>query len=132
MKKASFLLIYCFSFLSLGALAKKVLADPLPDSVDAGLQGVAATAYPGVTNPPSPVTVVSNIINYALGLMGIIFLILVIYGGLLWMTSGGDEKKVTTARQIITTATIGLAIVLAAYAITWFITTQLLTATGTA
>ncbi len=68
-----------------------------------------------------PLVMVSSIIQIALSLLGVIFLILVIYGGFLWMTAAGDEGKVDSAKKIITAAVIGLVIILSAYAITWFI-----------
>jgi hypothetical protein len=63
---------------------------------------------------------VGMIIAVALLLLGIIFLILMIYGGYMWMTAGGDEQKVEKAKGLIRNAIIGLVIVLAAYAITAF------------
>lgn len=44
----------------------------------------------------------------------------------MWMTAGGDEQKVTKAKDLITQAVIGLIVVLAAYAITAFIGTELI------
>jgi len=66
-------------------------------------------------------TIVSQIIRLALSLLGIIFLVLIILGGYQWMTAGGNEEIVTKARQRMTNAAIGLAIVLLAYAISYFI-----------
>lgn len=70
------------------------------------------------------------LINVLLGLLGIIFLVLVIYAGFLWMTAGGDEKAVGKAKNIIITAVIGLVILLSAYAISSFVLDQLISATG--
>lgn len=66
-----------------------------------------------------------TVINAALGLIGIVFLVLIVYGGLLWMLSEGDETKVGKARGLIFHSIIGLIVVLAAYAITAFIVTSL-------
>jgi hypothetical protein len=66
-------------------------------------------------------TAVGNIINILLGLLGVIFLILVIISGFQWMTAGGDEGKVSTAKTRIQQAVIGLVITLAAYAISGFV-----------
>lgn len=59
-----------------------------------------------------------NIINPALGFLGVIFLLLMLYAGFLWMTSGGNSDQVDKAKRILTSAVIGTVIVLAAYAIT--------------
>lgn len=61
------------------------------------------------------------ILKSFLSLMGIIFIILIIYAGFTWMTAGGDEQKVSKAKSTIGRAAIGLFIVLAAYAITAFV-----------
>lgn len=65
--------------------------------------------------------VVAGIIRAALGLLAIIFVILTILSGFRWMTAGGNEENVKSARETLKTAIIGLIIVLAAYAITYFI-----------
>ena len=75
-------------------------------------------------------TTVANIIKVALGMIGIIALVIVISGGFLWMTSFGDETKVEKAKSMILMGIVGLAIVLTAYAITTFVISQLVNATG--
>ncbi len=64
-------------------------------------------------------------INIALSFLGIVFIILMVYGGILWMTDQGNEEQVKKAKDLIISAVIGLIIVLAAYAITWLIITVL-------
>ena len=61
------------------------------------------------------------IIQVALSLLGIIFMGLIIYAGYNWMTAMGDEQKVTKAKDTITRAVIGLVIVIAAYAVSYFV-----------
>lgn len=61
------------------------------------------------------------LVNTALLLVGMIFLILTVYSGIQWMTAGGNEERVTRARQRITRATLGLIIVLGAWVITRFV-----------
>ena len=62
-----------------------------------------------------------DIIRVILSFLGVIFLLLLIYGGFMWMTAQGNEAQVDKAKKIIINSTIGLTIVLLAYAITWFI-----------
>ena len=62
-----------------------------------------------------------EIIGLVLSFIGVLFLILLIYAGLSWMTSGGSPEKVKKARDLMINATIGLVIVLSAYAIVAFI-----------
>lgn len=60
-------------------------------------------------------------ISVILGLLGIIFLVLTIYAGLLWMTAGGNGDQVKKAQQILGNAVIGLILTLSSYAITYFV-----------
>ena len=72
---------------------------------------------------------VAAVIKVMLGFLGVIFIVLIIYSGITWMTSAGNEEKIGTAKKTMIAATIGLAIVLSAYAITFFIIDKLLEAT---
>lgn len=72
---------------------------------------------------------ISTVIVGVLSLAGTIFLVLTVYAGILWMTAQGNEDNVTKAKDIVTQAIIGLAITLAAYAITAFVTGKLNPAT---
>ncbi|MFA5318135.1 MAG: hypothetical protein WC323_01525, partial [Patescibacteria group bacterium] len=64
---------------------------------------------------------IARIINVFLGLLGIILLGLIIYGGWMYMTSEGDADKVNKAKAILKNAAIGLLIILSAFAIVTFI-----------
>jgi hypothetical protein len=68
-------------------------------------------------------TKIGQIIGVLLSFVGTVFFILIIYGGFLWMTAAGNEQNVTKAKGLITSAIIGLVIVLAAYAITSYVGT---------
>lgn len=77
-----------------------------------------------------PRAIIARIINVVLGFLGIIAVVIILYGGFVWMTAAGNEEKVGTARKIIIAGIIGLAIVLAAWGIAKFVLTQLGQATG--
>jgi cytochrome bd-type quinol oxidase subunit 2 len=70
-------------------------------------------------------SVAGKVINIFLSILGVVFLILMILGGYHWMTAAGDEQKVTKAKSTITAAIIGLIIVVAAYAITFYVMKKL-------
>jgi hypothetical protein len=74
---------------------------------------------------------IASIINVALGLLGVIALVIILAGGFEWMTAGGNEEKTTEARKRIIAGVIGLAIILSAYAIAQFVLRSLSAATGT-
>ena len=73
---------------------------------------------------------IGNLINIVLSFLGVIFVILIIYGGFMWMTAGGKEQQVEDAKKVIIRATIGIAVIMLAYAVTWFIISKLGTVTG--
>lgn len=68
---------------------------------------------------------VAYIIRGFLGLLGIIFVILIIIAGYNWMTASGDEEKIKKATSTIRSAIIGLLIIISAYAITYFVFSNL-------
>ena len=70
--------------------------------------------------------IVGKIIYSALGLVGVVFLILVIIAGVRWMTAGGNEERVAEAKASLRRAGVGVLIVLGAYAITFFVISALL------
>ena len=65
------------------------------------------------------------VIRVILSFLGIIFLVLMIHGGYIWMLARGNEQEVTRAKNILKNAIIGLIIILAAYAITALIGGQI-------
>lgn len=65
--------------------------------------------------------VVAIVIRGFLGLLGVIFIILIVLAGYNWMTAAGDEEKIKKATSTIRSAIIGLLIIIAAYAITYFV-----------
>jgi len=71
----------------------------------------------------------ANLIQVALGLLGTICVVLMLYAGFLWMTAAGNEENVKKAQDIIKYAVIGLIIILSAYAITRFLFTNVFKAT---
>lgn len=58
-----------------------------------------------------------TIVGVFLSLLGILFVILIIYAGYNWMTASGEADKVEKAKKIITRSIIGLIITISAYAI---------------
>lgn len=74
--------------------------------------------------------IIDTIISVILGFLGLIAVILILIGGFMWMTAGGNDDKITTGRKYIINGVIGLIIILAAYAIASFVITNIGTATG--
>lgn len=85
--------------------------------VDLGLDAAASTGLSTVDIR----TFVGRIISYFLGLLGIIAVALMMYAGFTWMTANGNEEKIAQAKKIILNATIGLVIIMSAFAIVQFV-----------
>jgi len=75
--------------------------------------------------------IVGRIIRIVLSLLGLVAVVLIIVGGFQWMTSGGNEEKVGSAKKLMGSALIGLVIVVFAYALASFIISRLTGVTET-
>lgn len=85
-----------------------------------------AAGKAGVSTASEPEPYIAKIIGIALSLVGVIFLMLMVYGGYIWMMAKGDEAEAKKAQGIITMAIIGIIVVVAAYAATKFIVDRLI------
>lgn len=94
---------------------------------DAGskLQQAGRAAGGGQAPASNPGTIVGQGIKIVLQMVGLMFLVLTVYAGVLWMTSRGDEDQISQARDTLVTAAIGLFIVMSAYSITFLVTGSL-------
>jgi len=75
-------------------------------------------------------TIIVRIIRYVIGLVGIILLVMLIYGGVMYMTSAGNEEQAGKAKQVLTYAIVGIVIVAFSFLITQFIVSALTGSTG--
>lgn len=131
--------IFVFSFLSFN----NVLAQPTPPvgggTAGANSKDIAGTIsnltktakdggykVDGVDEQTLP-KFVGSIIQTILGLLGVLFAILIIYAGILWMMADGDGQEINKSKGIIKNSIIGLAIVLSAMVVTRFIANVLST-----
>lgn len=73
---------------------------------------------------------IARIIRTAMSLLGIIAVLIILYGGFKWMTAAGSDEAVGDAKKIITAGIIGLVIILTAYAIASFVINSLVAATS--
>jgi amino acid transporter len=67
------------------------------------------------------IKIIFEIIRYLLSFLGVAAVLIIIYGGFLWMSAGGNPEKVGKAKKIITQAIIGLIIILLSYSLTMFV-----------
>ena len=71
-------------------------------------------------------TLLGNVVNAILGIVGSLALVMFIYGGIIWMTSSGNAEQVTKGKNIVIWATIGLVVIFSAYALVSFVLTKAL------
>lgn len=117
-------LLFALAFVSVPLFGMPLFAHA---QIDNAAEDVASAA--GLSTS-SVFDIIGTLINVFLGLLGIVFLLLVLYAGFLWMTAGGDDKQVDKARKMLVNATVGLVITLSAYAITTFIVNWISEGTG--
>jgi hypothetical protein len=70
---------------------------------------------------------VGGLVGLVLSFVGIIFLLLIVWAGIQWMTAQGNSAQVDKAKDLMINAVIGLIIVTAAYSITYFVGNQFTT-----
>lgn len=86
----------------------------------------AGSGYDTSTDATDVPKYLGSIISVFMGLLGVVFVVLMIYGGFNWMRAGGDEAKVTLAVNTIRRAIIGLLITVGSYAIVQFVLLKIL------
>ncbi|MCX6792677.1 MAG: pilin [Candidatus Falkowbacteria bacterium] len=90
---------------------------------EGGLNVIGSQAF-GESGAPqkSIYSIIARVIKVMLGLLGTVFVVLLILAGFKYMTSAGDEEKIKEAVGQIRNAIIGLLIVVVAYSITYYVT----------
>ncbi len=108
-----------FLFLILAGLS---FALPTLAQLQSSQQAVnTASLSAGVQEGADLITIIGRIINVALGFVGVVLLIIILYSGFEYMTAGGTPEKVQNATKRIKNAIIGLLIVFFSFAIVNFI-----------
>lgn len=122
--KPLFISFFLFFTLAISPL-QAATNDWINRAEEGGLNSIGATAY-GQTGEPRPLPlIVASVIKVFLGFLGVIFVILILVAGFRWMTAGGNDENIKKATAQIRNAAIGLIIILAAYAITAFVTREI-------
>jgi cysteine-rich repeat protein len=109
------------SFVGVVGIAVSILFfAPSVVAEDYGLGATAGAA--GLTKYGNSVpTIAGNVIGTLLSMISVLFFVLVLYGGILWMTARGNSEQTGKALNTIIAATIGIIIVMGAYALTNFV-----------
>ena len=105
-------------------LSGVALSTPTFAAVTDYINGSAEQSATGATVASDGTTLTSTvnvIINIAIGIIGLLAVIMIIVGGFQYTTSAGDSGKVTKAKNSILYGVIGLVIALLAFAIVNFV-----------
>ncbi len=79
-----------------------------------------------LSNPINVKTVpelIANILKGAMGIVGALALLVFIYGGFLWLTSGGESAKIAAGKEAMKWAAIGLVVIFTSYGLVRFVFT---------
>lgn len=110
-----------FSLSMLALFANKALATS--QGFFSNPQG--GTAQPAATATGDLGTNVKTVLDYFLGILGLVAVAFLIYAGVLMVTAGGNDEQVTKARKLIMYAVAGIVIILLSYTIVNFVTSAL-------
>lgn len=103
-------------------LALAQIAEPEPVNL--------TTVNPGWDTSVTLGSLISQILNIIFGFLGVIAVLIILWGGFVWMTAQGEQDKVDKAKKMIYAGIIGLVIIFAAYAIATFVIGNLSAITG--
>src|SRR3989338_5263693 len=119
-------LLFGFFVGAIFVLGASVAYGQLNSSVTSGFNYAQGTGL-GTTDLR---TVAFTIVNVILGFLSIVAILLILYGGFVWMTSQGNRDQVDKEKKIITNAAIGLVIIFLSFSIAQFVFGVLMRATG--
>ena len=91
------------------------------DPSDTGVHETGSAAYGGGLTGDIGDYVGTFVLTPLFSVLGLIFFLLKIYSGIMWMTAAGNPDRVGKAKRILVASVIGLSIVMLALGITYFI-----------
>ncbi|HNV12969.1 MAG TPA: pilin [bacterium] len=107
----SFLILFFSSFsVSLAQTTQDNVSQPTTVKLSNPL-GAGATAQ----------SVIGNVIDKVLGVVGALALIMFIYGGITWMTAMGNEQQISKGKDILMWSALGLVVIFSSYALVKFV-----------
>ena len=85
---------------------------PLPFAAHADTETVYLINPLGITDPR---LIIGRIIKGVLSVIGSVTLLMFVYGGVLWITAMGEQKKVDRGKHILVWGTLGIGVVAGSY-----------------
>ncbi len=123
-----FLLFTLFSPLTLLLAADQPKTGTVIDSASVLLNQAAEIGQAvgkGVANPPTTAQIIGKLIVTGLQIVGLIFFLLIVYGGIVWLTAGGNKERADKAVSTLRQATLGLLVIIFAYIVVNFVVLKL-------
>ena len=110
------------------AFAQLPSFNPSPGAVGCGGNPNMVPASPGSTicvptsqatglTDAEPVSVIASVLSVILSIVGAVSVLMIVIGGVYYVTSAGDSDRVSTARNIVLYAVVGLIIALLAWVV---------------
>ena len=96
------------------------IAGAINSEITSGMNATSA----GTSTPTDANVVIKNVTNIMFFIIGAVSVIMLIYGGIRYTTSGGNANSVTAAKNTVIYSIVGLVISIFAYAIVNFIVTN--------
>jgi hypothetical protein len=90
-------------------------------SVDSVLATTTTVNLSPPIAPKSIPALIGTVINEVLGIVGSVALIMFVYGGIIWMTAGGNEQSITKGKNILMWAAVGIIVIFSSYALVKFV-----------
>lgn len=107
----------CLTFIS----PVSVSADSVTDEICKS----AGSNRPAVCDDKTNIdSTVKNTINTIIGIVGLLSVVMIVYGGFLYTSSAGSPDKIKTAKSTILYAIVGLVVAILAFVIVQFVLNQ--------
>ena len=97
------------------------IAGAINSEIASGMKATSA----GTSTPTDANVVIKNVTNIMFFIIGAVSVIMLIYGGIRYTTSGGNANSVTAAKNTVIYSIVGLVISILAYAIVNFVVTNI-------
>ena len=97
------------------------IAGAINSEITSGMNATSA----GTSTPTDANVVIKNVTNIMFFIIGAVSVIMLIYGGIRYTTSGGNTNSVTAAKNTVIYSIVGLVISILAYAIVNFVVTNI-------
>ncbi len=95
-----------------------------------GTSGESFAESLGLAAGPPIQVIIARLIRTVIGFVGVVLVVMLVYGGFLWMTAGGNPTRLLAAKKILMQSMIGAIIVLSSFGIVQFVLSKLVDATG--